>query len=823
MPKSQFIDPAIVRKSSKIHFEDIPVNAYSKSIEDEKKNYSKDDFLRIYRDMSILHEFENMLNQIKVNGEYGGVKHTYPGPAHLGYGQEAAAVGQAYLLEKDDQTFGSHRSHEEILAKGLSYIYKASDEELLDIMKDFNDGKTFAVVEKYCKAKDVKELAIYFLVYGTATEVFARENGWLKGLGGSMHAFFQPFGIYPNNAIVGGAAPISTGAALFKKVNGKDGIVICNIGDGSIGCGPVYESMNFACMDQYRQLWEESKRGGMPIIYNINNNGYGMGGQTNGETMAYEFVARLGAGITPNQMHAERIDGYNPLAVIDAYRRKLEIARNGDGPVLLDVITYRHTGHSTSDANAYRTKEEIDAWDAVDPLNTMRADLVKAKVADESDFENIWEKTREILATVTKLAADKEISPYLDFENDSHIIENIMFSNEKISKMEDREPEVLGPKESCSRVKQIAGKERFYLKDGKEVSKIKSYNIRDAIFEPLIDKYYEDPTLVSYGEDVRDWGGAFAVYRGLNEVIPQSRLFNSPISEAAIVGTGVGYAIAGGRAVVELMYTDFMGRCGDEIFNQMAKWQAMSGGILRMPLVLRLPNGSKYGAQHSQDWVAMAAHVPGLKVVFPATPYEAKGLMTYALNSTDPFCFFESQKIYDMAEKFHEGGVPVESYEIEPGEVDVIRTGTDVTILTVGATLYKAVEAADILKAKYGISAEIINLCSLVPLKYERIIESVKKTGKVVLASDACARGTFLNDVAMNITSLAFDYLDAPPAVVGARNWITPPYEFDDEFFPQADWIIDAIHEKIMPIAGYEPSSNSYMPVEEMIRAAKGV
>lgn len=823
MPKSQFIDPAEIRKSGTIHFEDIPVNAYNKTIEEEKKNYSNEDFLRIYRDMSILHEFENMLNQIKVNGEYNSIKHTYPGPAHLGYGQEAAAVGQAYLLEKDDQTFGSHRSHEEILAKGLAYIYKAPEDELMETMKNFNDGKTLAVVEKYCDAKDIKELAIYFLVYGTATEVFARENGWLKGLGGSMHAFFEPFGIYPNNAIVGGAAPISTGAALFKKVNHKNGIVICNIGDGSIGCGPVYESMNFACMDQYRQLWEESKRSGMPIIYNINNNGYGMGGQTAGETMAYEFVARLGAGITPNQMHAERIDGYNPLAVIDAYKRKLEIVRNGDGPVLLDVITYRHTGHSTSDANAYRTKEEIDAWDAADPLNTMKDQLIEADVATRSDFEKIWEKTTELLTTVTRLAADKEISPYLDFKKNPHIIDDIMYSNQKVAKMEDREPEVLAPKESCSRVKQIAGKERFYLKDGKEVSKIKSFNIRDALFEPIIDKYYEDPTLISYGEDVRDWGGAFAVYRGLNEVIPQSRLFNSPISEAAIVGTAVGYAIAGGRAVVELMYTDFMGRCGDEIFNQMAKWQAMSAGILKMPLVLRLPNGSKYGAQHSQDWVAMAAHVPGLKVVFPVTPYEAKGLMTYALNSTDPFCFFESQRIYDKAEMFHEGGVPKESYEIEPGEVDLIRSGSDVTILTIGATLYRAVDAADILQKEYNISAEIINLCSLVPLKYEKILESVKKTGKVVLASDACARGTFLNDVAMNITSQVFDYLDAPPAVVGSRNWITPPYEFDEEFFPQASWIIDAIHEKIMPIPGYQPTSNSYMPVEEMIRAAKGL
>ena len=339
---------------------------------------------------------------------------------------------------------------------------------------------------------------------------------------------------------------------------------------------------------------------------------------------------------------------------------------------------------------------------------------------------------------------------------------------------------------------------------------------------PIIDKYYEDSTLVSYGEDVRDWGGAFAVYRGLAEVIPYSRLFNAPISEAAIVGSAVGYGMCGGRAIVELMYADFIGRAGDEIFNQLSKWQSMSAGILKMPVVLRVSVGSKYGAQHSQDWVSLCAHIPGLKVVFPATPYEAKGLMTAALNGTDPVVFFESQRIYDMGEMFHEGGVPAEPYEIQIGDTNVVRTGSDITILTVGATLYRAVEAADILKEKYGLSAEIINLHSLVPLDYTKIIESVKKTGKVLLTSDAVARGSFLNDVARNISELCFDYLDAPPVVVGAQNWITPPFEFDDKFFPQASWILDAISEKILPLKGHVPTV-SFTDSEQIRKAKLGV
>ena len=241
-----------------------------------------------------------------------------------------------------------------------------------------------------------------------------------------------------------------------------------------------------------------------------------------------------------------------------------------------------------------------------------------------------------------------------------------------------------------------------------------------------------------------------------------------------------------------------------------------------MPVVLRVSVGSKYGAQHSQDWTALCAHIPGLKVCFPATPWEAKGLMESALKGTDPVVFFESQRIYDVGEQFHEGGVPQERYEIEFGDTNKVRDGKDVTILTIGAALYRAVDAAKQLSEKYGVEADIINIHSLVPLDYTKIIESVKKTGRVILVSDACARGSFMNDVAKNITELCFDYLDAPPVVVGARNWITPPYEFDEFFFPQASWIIDAISEKLLPLPGHVVE-NGCTEAEAMRRAQQGV
>ena len=816
MPKSLFVDPVETRAAGKITFEDIPVNVYKKTIKDERKHIGDDNLVRIYRDITVLREFESMLNQIKTQGLYNGIETTYPGPAHLSIGQEAACVGQAYLLDQNDFTFGSHRSHSEILAKALSCIEKLSEQQLMEIMEGFLGGSALRATEKLGPCDNAKELAIRFILYGTLSEIFARETGFHKGMGGSMHAFFLPFGIYPNNAIVGGSAAISTGAALFKKINDKQGIVVCNSGDGSMARGPVWEAMNFAAMDQFHTLWE-SHNGGMPILYNVFNNSYGMGDQTRGETMGYDMLARIGSGISPTQFHAERIDGFNPLAVIDAMERKLEILRKGEGPVLLDTLTYRFSGHSTSDQNAYRTKEEIDAWREVDPIITYRKGLVDAGVVADSKLEEILAGTVERMTMICKAASDPTISPYVDFKADPAVVERMMFSDMKIDKLDDREPEVNMPKEEVPAYKKLKEKERSPIVDGKPVSKMKLFNLRDALSEVIYDRFYEDPTLIAYGEDVRDWGGAFAVYRGMMDAFPHCRLFNSPIAEAAIVGTAVGYAVSGGRALVELMYADFIGCAGDEIFNQMSKWQSMSAGILKMPVVLRVSVGSKYGAQHSQDWTALCAHIPGLKVCFPATPYEAKGLMESALKGTDPVVFFESQRIYDVGEQFHEGGVPAERYEIEFGDTNKVRDGKDVTILTIGAALYRAVDAAKTLSEKYGMEADIINIHSLVPLDYTKIIESVKKTGRVILVSDACARGSFLNDVAKNITELCFDDLDAPPVVVGARNWITPPFEF-----PHPGCIIDAIHEKIVPLAGHVVE-NGCTEAEALRRSKLGV
>ncbi len=825
MPKSQYVDPKKAFEPGFIHFEDIPVCQYNKTIEEEKKIYSNEDLMRIYRDMAIIREFETMLNDVKTKSSYNGVEYNNPGPAHLSIGQEASAVGQAYSLNINDLTFGSHRSHGEILAKGLSSIQKLDDKELYDVMKEFLDGSVLAVVEKHMNAGgNVKELAINFLLYGALAEIFARTTGFNRGLGGSMHAFFIPFGIMPNNAIVGAAAPVALGAALYKRSNHKKGIVVANFGDGACGRGPALESFNFASMDQITKLWNDGKGEGMPILFNVFNNHYGMGGQTRGETMGFDMVARLGAGFNPTQMHAERVNGYDPLAVIDAVARKKKLLEEGKGPALLDVVTYRVSGHSPSDSSTYRTPEEIQAWKDADPIPAFKAKLILGGIAKEEDFAALHEEITNRMTAIMKLAINDEISPRMDLEKNPAAISGMMFSNLHVPNLEpDREPEMLVPKEECPRVRELKTKVRTATDaNGKPVSKMKVYNIRDGLAEPIIDKFYEDPTLIAYGEDNRDWGGAFGVYKKMTEAIPYHRFFNAPISESAIVGSAVGYAMCGGRAIVELMYADFIGCAGDEIFNQMAKWQSMSAGILKMPIVLRVSVGSKYGAQHSQDWTALTAHIPGLKVVFPSTPYDAKGLMQAALNGTDPVIFFESQRIYDKGEEFHEGGVPAEPYEITFGDPDVKRVGKDVTILTIGAVLYRALEAAKILEEKYGVSAEVIDTRSIVPFDYSKVVESVKKTGKCVIVGDAVERNSVMRDMASNITEMAFDYLDGPVTVVGSRNWITPCFELDHMFFPQAEWIIDAIHEKIMPLPGHV-AKNNFTTIEKIERAKKGV
>lgn len=798
MPKQLIVDPEVTRRRATLSFAEIPVHAYVTPFSEERAARGDAALVRIFRHMLVIREFESMLGSLKATGAYGDVTFTYRGPAHLSIGQEGAAVGAALALTPGDHIFGSHRSHGEFLAKGLSAIAQLDEAALATLMAEHEGGALRDTVATHLGGSG-KDLAENFLLFGLLAEIFMRENGFNAGMGGSMHAFFPPFGAYPNNAIVGASAGIATGAALRKKLAGDDSIAVAMSGDGSTGCGPVWEAMNFAAMAQYERLWDEAHRGGLPVMFFFTNNFYAMGGQTIGETMGWDRLSRIAAAVNPDSLHAETVDGTDPLAVAEAVARKRALLRAGRGPVLLDVECYRSTGHSTTDANVYRSRDEIATWESLDPIQRFESRLLEAGILDGAGVAGIREAVAARILAVTRAASDPEVAPVIDIAADPTKIGRLMFSNTEIP-VPGGASTLSAPADSAARVRQNQRKSRFGLGDGGEaLSPMRAITLRDGLFEAILHHMEHDDRLIAYGEECREWGGAFGVYRGLSDILPYHRLFNSPISEAAIVATAVGYALEGGRALVELMYGDFIGRAGDEIYNQMAKWQSMSGGVLNVPVVLRCSVGSKYGAQHSQDWTSMIAHIPGLKAVYPATPYDAKGLMASALSSNDPVVFFESQRLYDVGEQFHAGGVPTDYYRIPFGQPDVKRAGSDLTILTIGPSLYPAMKAAEQMARTSGLSAEVIDARSLVPFDYDLLLDSVKKTGRLLVVSEASERGSFAMTIASNVTRFGFRDLKAPPRVLGAPNWIVPGAEMETTYFPQVEDILDIAFGEFFP------------------------
>lgn len=817
MPKTLVVSPEETRRKGTLDLGRIPVHAYDEPFAAARTRLGDDRLRAVLRDMLIVREFETVLSSLKAQGAYAGIKYAYLGPAHLSVGQEGAAVGSALAMTPDDHVFGSHRSHGEFIAKGLAAIAALPPSSLQATMETFGGGALLRGLEHRLPAGTEGERAEQFLLLGLLAEIFMKANGFNRGMGGSMHAFFPPFGMYPNNAIVGGSSGIATGAALYKKLRRAPGIAVANIGDGSTGCGLVWESMNFAAMGQLTRLWDEDRRGGLPVLFLFHNNFYAMGGQTIGETAAWDRLSRIGAAFNADALHAETVDGTNPLAVADAVARKRALLLDGRGPALLDVECYRQSGHSPTDANAYRTRDEMEAWRAVDPIAAFGAALKAEGLLDDDGEAAMVDGVKALMAAIVALAVDPAVSPPIDVKADPLVVGNLMFAPSERDLPADTSGELVQPAEACSRVQQLAKRSRHGISpEGKKLSGLSAVTLRDGLFEAILDRFLTDPTLVAYGEECREWGGAFGVYRGLSEVLPYHRLFNSPISEAAIVSTAVGYAVEGGRALVELMYTDFLGRAGDEVFNQMAKWQAMSGGLLRMPVVLRCSVGSKYGAQHSQDWAALAAHIPGLKVVYPATPYDAKGLMAAALAGDDPVVFFESQRLYDAVELFHEGGVPAGPYRVPIGVPEVKREGADATVLTIGPSLYKAVEAADLLAAEHGIGLEVIDARTLVPFDYEPVLASVRKTGRLAIVSEASERGSFPMTLATNVQRFAFGDLKAPVRVIGAPNWIVPGADLEASYFPQAHDIVDVVLGELLNRASRKTEADA-----EAIRRAR--
>jgi len=713
--------------------------------------------LNLLEDMLTIREFEEMIVKLR-SGAYDPLPaYNYRGPTHLSIGQEAASTGACHALKWTDYITSTHRGHGDSIAKGCIALRQMPDDALRKRVPSFKAADRNALVEAVLEDH----------IFRTIAELFGKEGGYCKGRGGGMHIADFTMNHLGANAIVGGGVPIATGAATGCRYLKNHGVVCCFAGDGAYANGVVLESLNWAAMGQFTNEMAKEKFG-LPIIFAIHNNHYGMTGRAEKEVTGVNSLTRRAAGFADNNMHAELVNGMDVLAVRDAIMRAAEGCRKGQGPYLIELNTYRYYGHSLTDPrNEYRTKDEESAWKNVDPIALYVRQLKDCGLLDDSSFAELQKKVTERNARAAKQAAASPDPAAAD-------VIKYMYTNTSCK--------TVPP--ACRQTRIVKEKPQFKRVNGE-------LTYKDAIKEALFEEMLRDNRVVIYGEDVADYGGAFKVTKGLLEAFGRDRIFNSPISEAAICGTAVGAAMIGLRPVVELMYMDFALMASDQISNQAAKWHYMSGANVEIPLVIRasVGGGKGYGGQHSQTLESMFAHIPGLYVIYPSTPADAKGLLKASIRDNNPIMFVESQMLYPL-----KGQVPEDADFLVPiGVADIKRSGEDVTIVAWGPAVHDALKAADLLQ-KEKISAEVVDIRSLVPLDMETILQSVRKTGRCVVASQSVNIGSFTGEIASNIVEQAFDYLDAPVMRVGAKNGIAPQsHILEAAFLPNANDITAAI------------------------------
>jgi len=717
------------------------------------------DAVAMLDDMLAIRELEEMIVRLRSGGYDPLPGYDYRGPTHVSIGQEGTAVGACVALRPDDHITSSHRGHGDAIAKGFAAIRAMTDEQL----------RARAPWTKAMTHESLLADALEEHVYRTTAELFGKEEGYCRGRGGGMHIGDFSTGHLGANAIVGGSVPIATGAAMALRYRGSDKVVCCFAGDGAYANGVVLEALNWAAQAQWTNHYAGDRPYGLPIIYLIQNNHYGMTHRTDDEVMGIRTLARRAAGFADDNMHAEVVNGMDPLAVRDAVGRGAAICRAGQGPVLIEASTYRYYGHSLSDPrNEYRTREEEAAWRAVDPIERLKSQIVASGVADAAAVAAIETAARERTARAATRAAGAtdpdpaDVTKYLYTDTVADVVPE-----------EDRVVETLAEPPAARRG---ANGEISY---------------KDALREALVEEMLRDHRVIVYGEDVADYGGAFKLTKGLLETFGRDRVFNTPISEACICGTGVGASMVGVRPVVELMYMDFALMASDQIANQAGKWHYMSGAQTEVPLVIRasVGAGKGYGGQHSQSLESIFAHIPGMYVVYPSNPADAKGLLKSAIRDNNPVLFVESQGLYSA-----KGPVPDGEYLVPLGRAAIARPGKDATIVAWGPAVPDALAAAERLKTERGIETEVVDLRCLVPLDMETVLASVRKTGRCVVASQAILIGSFVNEIVARIQLEAFDYLDAPVGRVGAANGISPQAEvLEKAFLPNAGDIVAAI------------------------------
>lgn len=759
----------------------IPVFQYNKTLQQElsEGNLTREMCLDILESMLIIRNLEEMIVELKDNkGRYGPLRQfAYVGASHVSIGQEAVSTGGIAGINPTDYITSTHRGHGDSLAKAYFAIKHMTVEELISRLQE--NPKMCEHLEIHINGKNREQLiqeAINLHVYRAVAELFGSEDGYCRGRGGGMHIADFSVGHLGANAIVGGSLGMATGAAVASRYlkNGK--LVLCFAGDGAYNNGIAHESMNFAAMAQFSNgLMPMSF--GVPIIFGIVNNQYGMTGQQRGEVTAIEFLAERGLGYNEVAMHAEVVNGMDVMAVLDGTRRAAELVRKGHGPVLLEYWTCRYKGHSLSDdTKSYRSDEEFQSWSCIDPLLMFSNKMIEAGIITANEYAEMKQKTRERNESMAGKAASGPMPDPKDMYFG-------LFSDTNSNAVPEEYKNVITLKEY----------KPFERKEGK-------ISYREAIIEALAEEMLRDNRVMLYGEDIAEYGGAFGATRGIIDIFGRDRVFNTPISEAAIIGTGVGAAMTGTRPVVEIMYIDFIPQTMCQLGNQAAKWKFMSGGQPTIPFTVRTTTGGGkgYAGQHSQSLEAIVAHFAGLKVVMPSTAYDAKGLLKSAIRDDNPVVFIEHQNLY--GDPAAASVVPETEYLIPLGKADVKRKinisiddGPCATVIAWGFMVPVVMNAAGKL-AEEGIEIEVVDPRTLVPLDLDTMIESVKKTGRVLIVYQANEFMGFGAEIAAQLQQSAFDYLDAPILRVAAPN-VPPPSSqiLEKAFLPSPDRIIAAV------------------------------
>ncbi|HEY6792766.1 MAG TPA: thiamine pyrophosphate-dependent enzyme, partial [Trebonia sp.] len=630
------------------------------------------------------------------------------GPAHSSIGQEGGAVGSIVALRSADGVNGSHRGHHQFLAKAITHVTKGT----LDLT---------ALV-----TPQVQEV-----LQRTLAEILGLAQGYCAGRGGSMHLQWLEAGALGTNAIVGGGVPMAAGNAWAQKHSGTTDLTVTYFGDGAVNIGSVLETMNLA------SAWQ------LPLCFFIENNGYAVSTAVSEATGEPRLSARgTGFGIPSYQ-----VDGMDPLAVHLAMETAARRLRGGEGPVVIEALTYRffhQNGSFPGSAFGYRTREEEAAWRARDPLERVAVEMRKLGLIDEAGIAAV----REQAAGAVRLAAGQLVEPDPDADKPGkrrirpELWPDPAFANVGIR----------------SDLSEIAGART--AEQATFTGEVRRGKFIEAVAGVMDRRMGADPRIVVLGEDVHKLnGGTNGATKGLPAKYP-GRVLGTPISENAFAGLGGGLALDGRfRPVVEFMYPDFLWVAADQVFNQAGKARHMFGGRNPVPLVLRtkVAMGSGYGSQHLMDPAGIFATSPGWRIMAPSTPFDYIGMMNAALAIDDPVLVLEHVDLYGT-----EGAIPVGDldYQVPFGTAAVRREGRDVTVLT----YLSMVEQAAIAIEATGIDAELIDLRFLdrASLDWATVGASIRKTNAVLIVEQGAQGTSYGGWLADEIQRRFFDWLDQP-------------------------------------------------------------